>query len=150
MVSGFVSPAASPLTLVPRDDFYRKQNRSFFWIRWNLLRPNWERRAFEDGKTNKDGLGESNAIERTSCRARLQKNTARDYDESIATSGERRRWIQSRTIHVFVLFSLRFSADNRASDQESSDRETILDFPPLCSTSRRRRSSGRGPAIHQF
>lgn len=53
-----------------------------------------------------------------------KKKTARYHEKSIATSRERRRWIQSRKIHVFVLFSLRFRADNRASD-----RETLFGFP---------------------
>lgn len=45
-----------PLTLVPCDTFYRKQNRSFLESDDTFfLRPNWERRAFKDGKMRKQG-----------------------------------------------------------------------------------------------
>lgn len=93
-----------------------------------FLRPNWERCAFEDGKTRKQGWESQTLLNEPVVEQGFKKKTARYYEKSIATSRERRRWIQSRTIHVFVLFSLRFRADNRASDQESSDRETF-DFP---------------------
>lgn len=103
--------------------------------------------AFDDGKTSKQGWESQTLSSEPVAEQGFKKKTTCYYEKSIATSRGRRRWIQSRTIHVFVLFSLRFHADNRPLDQESSDREMLLDFSLAQSTPSARLDKPPGGAV---
>lgn len=106
-----------------------------FWNPMKLFHDQIESAAvFQDGKTSKQSWESQTLSSEPVAEQGFRKKTVCYYEESIATSREQRRWIQSRTIHVFVLFSLRFNADNRALDQESSDREMLFDFSLAQST----------------